>query len=171
MTVYIILDFPRFVKSFSNIFSKAKPPASFTPKPPICWNICWSRWPNRAKKQPGKVLFIDARNMGSMVTRKLRELTEEDILKIAGTYDAYVDGTLEDEKGYCAVVGMDEIEKQDYILTPGRYVGITETEDDGEPFQEKMERLTGELSELFAKSHELEAEIKKQLASIGFTIK
>ena len=109
--------------------------------------------------------------MGSMVTRKLRELTEEDILKIAGTYDAYVAGTLEDEKGYCAVVGMDEIEKQDYILTPGRYVGITETEDDGEPFQEKMERLTGELSELFAKSHELEAEIKKQLASIGFTIK
>ena len=66
---------------------------------------------------------------------------------------------------------MDEIEKQDYILTPGRYVGITETEDDGEPFQEKMERLTGELSELFVKSHELEAEIKKQLASIGFTIK
>ena len=133
---------------------------------PVClWFL------NRAKKQPGKVLFIDARNMGSMVTRKLRELTEEDILKIAGTYDAYVAGTLEDEKGYCAVVGMDEIEKQDYILTPGRYVGITETEDDGEPFQEKMERLTGELSELFAKSHELEAEIKKQLASIGFTIK
>ena len=94
----------------------------------------------------------------------------DNILKIAGTYDAYVTGTLEDEKGYCAVVGMDEIEKQDYILTPGRYVGITETEDDGEPFQEKMERLTGELSELFAKSHELEAEIKKQLASIGFTI-
>ena len=133
---------------------------------PVClWFL------NRAKKQPGKVLFIDARNMGSMVTRKLRELTEEDIMKIAGTYDAYVAGTLEDEKGYCAVVGMDEIEKQDYILTPGRYVGITETEDDGEPFQEKMERLTGELSELFAKSHELEAEIKKQLASIGFTIK
>lgn len=133
---------------------------------PVClWFL------NRAKKQPGKVLFIDARNMGSMVTRKLRELTEEDILKIAGTYDAYVAGTLDDEKGYCAVVGMDEIDKQDYILTPGRYVGITETEDDGEPFQEKMERLTGELSELFAKSHELEAEIKKQLASIGFSIK
>ena len=92
-------------------------------------------------------------------------------MRIAGTYDAYVAGTLEDEKGYCAVIGMDEIEKQDYILTPGRYVGITEAEDDGEPFQEKMERLTGELSELFAKSHELEAEIKKQLASIGFTIK
>ncbi len=133
---------------------------------PVClWFL------NRAKKQAGKVLFIDARNMGTMVTRKLRELTEEDILKIAGTYDDYVAGTLEDEKGYCAVVGMGEIEKQDYILTPGRYVGIAETEEDGEPFQEKMERLTGELSELFAKSHDLEDEIRKQLASIGFTIK
>ena len=66
---------------------------------------------------------------------------------------------------------MDEIEKQDYILTPGRYVGIAETEEGDEPFQEKMERLTGELSELFAKSHDLEDEIRKQLASIGFTIK
>jgi type I restriction enzyme M protein len=133
---------------------------------PVClWFL------NRAKKQPGKVLFIDARNMGTMVTRKLRELTEEDIMKIAGTYDNYLEGSLEDEKGFCAVVGMDEIEKQDYILTPGRYVGIAETEDEGEPFQEKMERLTEELSELFAKSHELEDEIRKQLASIGFTIK
>ena len=133
---------------------------------PVClWFL------NKNKKQEGKTLFIDAREMGTMVSRKLRELTDEDIEFIADTYNKFVDGTLEDEKGYCAVVGMDEIEKQDYILTPGRYVGITETEDDGEPFQEKMERLTGELSELFAKSHELEAEIKKQLASIGFTIK
>ena len=133
---------------------------------PVClWFL------NRAKKQPGKVLFIDARNLGSMVTRKLRELSEGDIMKIAGTYDSYVTGTLENEKGFCAVVGMDEIEKQDYILTPGRYVGIAETKEDGEPFQEKMERLTGELSDLFAKSHELENEIRKQLASIGFTIK
>ena len=92
-------------------------------------------------------------------------------MKIAGTYDSYVTGTLEDEKGFCAVVRMDEIEKQDYILTPGRYVGIAESKEDGEPFQEKMERLTGELSDLFAKSHELEDEIRKQLAFIGFTIK
>ena len=109
--------------------------------------------------------------MGTMVTRKLRELTEEDILKIAGTYDAYVEGQLENEKGFCAVVTTEDIAKQDYILTPGRYVGIAETQDDGEPFEEKMTRLTTELGELFEKSHELEAEIKKQLASIGFTIK
>ena len=77
-------------------------------------------------------MFIDARKMGTMVSRKLRELTDEDIKKIADTYNAFVDGTLEDVKGYCAAVTTDEIAKQDYILTPGRYVGIEEQEDDGE---------------------------------------
>ena len=126
---------------------------------------------NRNKKQKGKVLFVDARNMGTMVTRKLRELTEEDITKIADTFTAFDEGILENEKGYCADVSLDEIAKQDFILTPGRYVGIAETEDDGEPFQEKMVRLTAELSELFSKSHELEDEISKQLKSIGFPLK
>lgn len=125
---------------------------------------------NRKKKQQGKVLFIDARNMGTMVTRKLRELSEDDIMKIAGTFDAFSNGTLEDEKGFCAAVALDEIAKQDYILTPGRYVGIADVADDGEPFQEKMERLTSELSDLFAKSHDLEEEIKKQLQNIGYEI-
>ena len=69
------------------------------------------------KKQKGKTLFIDARKLGTMVTRKLRELTDEDIKKIADTYNAYVDGTLEDEKGFCAVVTTQDIAKQDYILT------------------------------------------------------
>lgn len=123
---------------------------------------------NRKKKQQGKVLFIDARNMGTMVTRKLRELSEGDIMKIAGTFDAFSNGTLEDEKGFCAAVTLDDIAKQDYILTPGRYVGIAEQENDGEPFEEKMSRLTSELSELFAKSHDLEEEIKKQLKNIGY---
>ena len=126
---------------------------------------------NRNKKQSGKTLFIDARNLGTMVTRRLRELMEEDIMKIAKTYDKYVAGELKDEKGFCAVATLDDIAKQDYILTPGRYVGIAETEDDGEPFEEKMNRLTGELSEMFKKSHELEEEIRKQLASIGFELK
>lgn len=126
---------------------------------------------SRTKKQPGKTLFIDARNMGTMVTRKLRELTADgDIKKIADTYNAFIDGTLENEKGFCAVVETSEIEKQDFILTPGRYVGIAEQEDDGEPFTEKMQRLTSELSDLFAEGHRLEDEIKKQLGSIGFEI-
>ncbi|NDV77492.1 class I SAM-dependent DNA methyltransferase [Dysgonomonas sp. 511] len=126
---------------------------------------------NRNKKQKGKVLFVDARNMGTMITRKLRELVDDDISKIANTFEAFEGGTLENEKGYCAVVSIEDIAKQDYILTPGRYVGIAEVEDDGEPFDEKMTRLTGELSDLFAQSHELEDEIRKQLKSIGFTIK
>ena len=70
------------------------------------------------KKQKGKTLFIDARKLGTMVTRKLRELTDEDIKKIADTYNAFVEGTLEDEKGFCAVVTTQDIAKQDYILTP-----------------------------------------------------
>lgn len=122
------------------------------------------------KKQPGKTLFIDARKMGTMVTRKLRELTEEDIAKIADTYNDYVDGTLEDQKGFCVVATTEEIAKQDYILTPGRYVGIEEQQDDGEPFEEKMARLTGELSELFGQSHKLEAEIREKLGAIGYEI-
>ena len=122
------------------------------------------------KKQPGKTLFIDARKLGTMVTRKLRELTEEDIAMIADAYNAYCDGTLEDQKGFCSVVTTEEIAKQDYILTPGRYVGIEEQEDDGEPFEEKMVRLTGELSELFDQSHKLEAEIRQKLEAIGYGI-
>lgn len=122
------------------------------------------------KKQKGKTLFIDARKLGTMVTRKLRELTNDDIKKIADTYNAYVDGTLEDEKGFCAVVTTQDIAKQDYILTPGRYVGIEEQEDDGEPFEEKMSRLTSELSELFTKSHDLEVEIRERLGAIGYEI-
>ena len=126
---------------------------------------------SRNKQQKGKVLFVDARNMGQMVTRAVRELDEEkDIKKIADTFDAYREGTLEDEAGFCAVKTLDDIAAQDYILTPGRYVGIAKQEDDGEPFAEKMQRLTAELSGLFSESHRLEEEIKKQLGSIGFKI-
>ena len=122
------------------------------------------------KKQKGKTLFIDARNMGYMVDRKHRDFTDDDIAKIADTFASFQDGTLEDEKGFCAVADLQTIEKQDYILTPGRYVGIVEQEDDGEPFEEKMTRLTSELSDMFAKSHELEDEIRKKLGAIGYEI-
>lgn len=125
---------------------------------------------SKNKKQKGKTLFIDARKMGTMVTRKLRELTDEDIKKLAETYNAYAEGTQENVKGFCAVADTEEIAKQDYILTPGRYVGIEEQEDDGEPFEEKMTRLTAELSELFKKSHDLEEEIRKNLGAIGYEL-
>jgi len=125
---------------------------------------------SRNKKQKGKTLFIDARNMGTMVTRRLRELTDEDIAKIADTFKAFNDGTLEEVKGFCAVATTEEIAKQDYILTPGRYVGIEEQEEDGEPFEEKMALLTSELSEMFKRSHELEEEIRKRLGAIGYEV-
>ncbi|MCE5287567.1 MAG: type I restriction-modification system subunit M [Pelosinus sp.] len=125
---------------------------------------------SRNKKQKGKTLFIDARKMGPMVNRRLREMTAEDISRIATTFEAFDEGTLEHVKGYCAAVTTEDIAKQDYILTPGRYVGIEEQEDDGEPFEKKMARLTGELSEMFKRSHELEDEIRKRLGAIGYDI-
>ena len=90
--------------------------------------------------------------------------------RLANTFESFQDGTLEDVKGFCSVATTEEIGKQDYILTPGRFVGIEEQEDDGEPFDEKMNRLTGELSEMFKRSHELEAEIRKRLGAIGYDI-
>ena len=132
---------------------------------PVClWII------SKKKAQPGKTLFIDAREMGTMVSRKLREFADEDIAKVAGAFDAFRKGELEPEKGFCAVADLDEIAKQDFILTPGRYVGIAEAEDDGEPFEEKMERLTGEIAKCFEESNRLQEQIKKNLEAIGYGI-
>ena len=123
------------------------------------------------KKQKGKTLFIDARNIGHMVDRKHRDLDEKmDIKRLADTFETFQNGTLEEKKGFCAIATIQDIAKQDYILTPGRYVGIEEQEDDGEPFEEKMVRLTSELSNMFTKSHELEEEIRKKLGVIGYEI-
>ena len=124
----------------------------------------------RGKKQKGKTVFIDARKMGTMVDKIHRELSDEDIAKIADTVEAFQKGTLEDQKGFCAVETLQDIAKQDYVLTPGRYVGIEEQESDSEAFEEKMVRLTSELSEMFKKSHELEAEIRRKLEAIGYEI-
>ena len=151
----------------------AMPPQLFytTPIPVSIWFF------NKAKTQPGHTLFIDARNLGTMVTRKLRELTDcdepdrqGDIQRIADTYRAYAEGRLSAEQGFCAVATTEEIAAQDFILTPGRYVGIAAQAEDSEPFAAKMARLTGELSELFAESHALEAEIRRQLESIGYKL-
>lgn len=125
---------------------------------------------SKNKKQKGKTLFIDARKMGFMVDRKHRDLSDEDIAKLSDTFTAFQNGELEDVKGFCAVAATEDIAKQDYILTPGRYVGIEEQEDDGEPFEEKMKRLTSELSEMFEKSHTLEAEIREKLGAIGYDV-
>lgn len=126
---------------------------------------------SRNKAQKGKTVFIDARNLGTMVTRKLRELMPDtDIKKITDTFHAFQQGTLEDEKGFCAVCTTEQIAAQDFILTPGRYVGIAEDEGDGVPFEEKMTNLTGELKQLFEESKKLEEEIRLQLKKIGWEV-
>ena len=126
---------------------------------------------NRNKKQKGQTLFINANNMGTMVTRKLRELSKEEILKIAETYHNYQnDNNYEDVLGHCKKSTLEEIESNDYVLTPGRYVGTKEVEDDGIPFEEKMKNLTEELSNQFKQSNELDEEIKRVLGAIGYDI-
>lgn len=133
---------------------------------------------SKNKKQKGKTLFIDARKMGYMVDRKHRDFTVGiqgdgslgDVDKLSKTFELFQEGNLKDEKGFCKVASIEDIIKQDYILTPGRYVGIEEQEDDGEPFDDKMKRLTSELSSMFKKSHELEEEIRKKLGAIGYEV-
>ena len=125
---------------------------------------------SKNKQQKGRTVFIDARKMGYMVDRKHRDFTDEDIKKLADTFTAFQNGKLENVKGFCAVATTAEIAAQDYILTPGRYVGIEEQEDDGEPFEEKMKRLTSELSEMFKQSDTLQNEIREKLKAIGWEI-
>lgn len=129
----------------------------------------WIMRKGKTEYSKGKVLFIDARKLGEMIDRKVRELKEDDIQKIASTYQNWRQGKeYENIQGFCKEATIDEISEQGYILTPGRYVGIEEQEDDGEPFEEKMERLTSELSEMFEESVHLQNEIKRKLSAIGF---
>lgn len=123
---------------------------------------------SKRKDQPGRTLFVDAREMGTMVSRRLREFTDEDIARVAGAFDAFRRGEFENQRGFCAGVATEDIAKQDFILTPGRYVGVAEAEDDGEPFEEKMARLTGELAKCFEESNRLQEQIKKNLEAIGY---
>ena len=124
---------------------------------------------NRNKKRKGEVLFIDARQIGYMKDRVLRDFTADDIAKIANTLHAWQksDG-YEDQAAFCKSATLEEIKDNDFVLTPGRYVGTAEQEDDGVPFAEKMQNLTALLKEQFAKSAELEAEIKKNLGELGY---
>lgn len=117
----------------------------------------------------GKTLFIDGRNLGKMITRRNREFSPEDIASVASLYHNFKtqNGEYQDVAGFAKIATLDEIKEHDYVLTPGRYVGSEAVEDDDEAFAEKMERLTAELNEQFAKSHELEEKIKESLEVIG----
>ncbi|ENM3882830.1 type I restriction-modification system subunit M [Vibrio cholerae] len=130
----------------------------------------------KLRDRKGEVLFIDARNLGYMKDRVLRDFTRDDIQKVADLYHAWKTGqavngvAYEDQSGFCKSATLADIKKHDFVLTPGRYVGAAEELDDGVPFAEKMATLTSKLSEQFAESATLEAEIKKNLAELGYEI-
>ena len=128
----------------------------------------------RLRDRRGQVLFIDARNMkGEMVDRTRRELTDEEIKKIADTYHAWRGekdaGEYADVPGFCKSATLDEIRKHDYVLTPGRYVGAAAQEDDGEPFEVKMARLAAQWRQQRAEAARLDAAIEANLEALGFS--
>ena len=140
---------------------------------PACiWFLTKNKKGNNGKRdRRGETLFIDARNLGFMKDRVLRDFAPEDTAKIADTFHSWQKGKdYKDEKGFCYSAKLADIEKHDFVLTPGRYVGAVEQEDDGEPFPEKMQRLTALLKTQFKESDQLEKAIKDNLAEIGYEL-
>jgi type I restriction enzyme M protein len=148
---------------------------------PVClWFIALNKKNGRFRDRRGETLFIDARKMGTLVDRVHRELTDEDVAKIAGTYHAWRGdkpalsdaegsaGTYADVLGFCKATKLDDIRKHGHVLTPGRYVGAEAAEDDGEPFEEKMKRLTATLREQQAEAAKLDAAIALNLKELGY---
>ncbi|MFA5002161.1 MAG: class I SAM-dependent DNA methyltransferase [Methanolinea sp.] len=140
---------------------------------PVClWFVTRDKKNSRFRDRRGQTLFIDARKMGQLVDRVHRELTDEDIKKIADTYHAWrgevVEGKYTDIPGFCKSASIEDIRKTGHILTPGRYVGAEDIEDDGEPFEEKMRRLANRLGDQIKESRRLEGEIEENLKSIGY---
>ena len=119
-----------------------------------------------------QTLFIDARKLGTLIDRVHRELTVADIAKIVGTYHAWRGdkgaGKFEDVAGFAKSASTTEIAAHGHVLTPGRYVGAEEVEDDGEPFEDKMTRLVAELNAQFVEARTLEQVIKKNLGGLGY---
>ena len=151
------------------------PPQMFysTGIPVSLWFIDMNKESADERSRKGETLFIDARNLGEMADRTHRVFKVEDIQKIADTYHAYRgtnDQEYQDVAGFCKVATLDEIAKNDYVLTPGRYVGLAKQEDDGEPYEVKMKRLTSELKEQFEESNKLQAQIKDVLKELGYEI-
>ncbi len=138
---------------------------------PVClWILARDRTNHKFRDRSGEILFIDARNLGSMITRRNKILTGEDIAKIAGTYHAWrgEGGVYEDTPGFCKTATLEEVRQNGYVLMPGRYVGTEEVEDDGVPFEEKMAVLTEQLAEQFTKGNELQKHIRENLKGIGY---
>jgi type I restriction enzyme M protein len=142
---------------------------------PVClWFLARTKKNGRFRDRSRETLFLDARKLGTMVDRTHRELTEDDIRKIAGTYHAWRGekdaGEYDDVPGFCRGATLDDIRKHGHVLTPGRYVGAEAAEDDGEPFEEKMRRLAGQLNEQLAEGTRLDQAIRENLGMLGFPL-
>jgi type I restriction enzyme M protein len=145
----------------------------FNTQIPAClWFLSRNRTNHKFRNRSKEILFIDARNLGQMISRKNKMLSDEDIAKISGTYHGWrnLNGTYEDVPGFCKSASLEEVEANNFVLTPGRYVGAEDLEDDGIPFEEKVATITTSLSEQFAKSNELQERIKSNLAKIGIEV-
>lgn len=140
---------------------------------PAClWFISRDRRNHNFRNREEEILFIDARNLGEMITRRNRDFSDEDIARIADAYHAWrnKDGGYQDEQGFCKAAFLDDVRKHNYLLTPGRYVGIPDETDDGVPFEEKMAKLTTQLAEQMAQAEVLDKRIRENLAKVGFGI-
>jgi len=140
---------------------------------PVClWFLARGRKNGRFRDRRGHTLFIDARKLGTMVDRVHRELTEADLARIAGTYHAWRGdkgaGKYADVPGFCKSAALEDLRKHGHVLTPGRYVGAEAQEDDGEPFDEKMKRLSATLREQQAEAAKLDAAIAANLRRLGY---
>ncbi|MBD3672771.1 MAG: SAM-dependent DNA methyltransferase [Planctomycetaceae bacterium] len=141
---------------------------------PVClWFLARDKKAKGFRKRSGETLFIDARKLGKLIDRVHRELTDEEIQRLADTYHAWrgdkdCDHEYEDIPGFCKSATTEEIKSHGYVLTPGRYVGAEELEEDDEPFNEKMERLTKTLDEQFEESSKLETAIRSCLKGLGY---
>lgn len=140
---------------------------------PVClWFIARDKKNNRFRDRRGETLFIDARKLGTLIDRVHRDLTSEDISRIASTYHAWRGekdaGKYADIPGFCKSAKTEEISAHGYVLTPGRYVGAEEIEDDDEPFDEKMKHLTAKLKEQCAESGKLDKMIWANLKELGY---
>jgi len=145
----------------------------YTTQIPAClWFLSRNKQNGKFQDRRRQTLFIDARNMGGMIDRVHRDLSDEEIQKIASTYHAWRGekdaGEYKDVPGFCRSVPTDEIKGHGYVLTPGRYVGAAKIEDDGIPFEEKMAELSATLYDQFAEADRLEATIKRNLEVLGY---
>jgi type I restriction enzyme M protein len=140
---------------------------------PVClWFLARNKKNGRFRDRRKETLFIDARKMGTLVDRVHRELSDDDVAKIAGTYHAWRGDKdahkYTDVPGFCKAATLDDIRKHSYVLTPGRYVAAEAVEDDGEPFEEKMKRLATVLREQQAAAVKLDAAITANLKELGY---